>query len=267
MKHRIQKGRTRYGLHLGRPRVGSWWIPVLRRLRQPGTLAIVAAIAVAAGGVATWQVTSSGAPHRTNADGARVLPLPAQPSTVDDEERASRSFPRHATPEARVTPSAGYSSAPGATAPVTTAAKPPLTQPPMTQPPVTRTPAPPVPSRAPQPTSPAPTDVGDGQYVPIGPSFSGQASFYGGGDGTDGGPTASGETFDANALTAASPTLPFDTLLNVCYQERCVVVRINDRGPFVGGRILDLSARAAQLIGMEQVGVAPITATPVRLAG
>jgi rare lipoprotein A len=107
--------------------------------------------------------------------------------------------------------------------------------------------------------------VGGAQYVPVGESFSGVASYYGGGDGTDGGPTASGETFDANALTAAHPSLPFDTLLNVCYQSRCVVVRINDRGPFVAGRILDLSAHAAEVIGMREVGVAVVTATPVEL--
>lgn len=109
----------------------------------------------------------------------------------------------------------------------------------------------------------APIDAGGEQYVPIGPSFSGEASFYGGGDGTDGGPTASGETFDANALTAASRTLPFNTLLNVCYQGSCVVVRINDRGPYVDGRILDLSLAAARAIGMEDAGVGYVTATPV----
>lgn len=124
---------------------------------------------------------------------------------------------------------------------------------------VTRTTAPPAPE-------PAPSKAPTGQYVPIGPSFSGEASFYGGGDGTDGGPTASGEVFDANALTAASPDLPFNTLVKVCYQGSCVVVRINDRGPFTGGRIIDLSAAAARAIGMEDAGIGYVTVTPVRKA-
>jgi len=259
MKHRIQSSRFGHGHSSGRPGAGSWWTPVLRRLRQPGTLAVVAAITLATGGLA-WQVTSSDAP--TSAEATRTpRTLPPQPSTVGDEQRASRGFPRDAV-SGSVTPTAGGS-------PTTSVRVPTPTSPaaPVTRPPVTRAPAPPVVSRAPQPTSPAPTVVAGGQYVPVGPSFSGLASFYGGSDGLDGGPTASGETFDANALTAASPTLPFDTLLNVCYQQQCVVVRINDRGPFVGGRILDLSARAAQLIGMEQVGVAPVIATPVRSVG
>lgn len=68
--------------------------------------------------------------------------------------------------------------------------------------------------------------------------------------------TASGEKFDMYALTAAHPSLPFGTRLRVRHLEsgREVVVRINDRGPHVGGRILDLSQAAAQALGMIQAG-------------
>jgi rare lipoprotein A len=94
--------------------------------------------------------------------------------------------------------------------------------------------------------------------MPIGPSFSGQASWYGGS--FQGQRTANGESFDTNDYTAASKTLPFGTRLRVCH-DGCVVVRVNDRGPYVGGRILDLSRAAANAIGFD--GVAHVTATPV----
>lgn len=72
------------------------------------------------------------------------------------------------------------------------------------------------------------------------------ASHYGDGDGTDGGPTASGETFDRDAMTAAHKTLPLGTKIRVTNPDngKSVVVRINDRGPYVGGRCLDLSSGA-----------------------
>jgi rare lipoprotein A len=80
------------------------------------------------------------------------------------------------------------------------------------------------------------------------------ASFYG----YESGPrTASGERFDPNAMTAAHRTLPFGTLVRVTYQGRSVVVRINDRGPFVRGRDIDLSEGAARRIGLP--GVGPVT--------
>lgn len=65
--------------------------------------------------------------------------------------------------------------------------------------------------------------------------------------------TASGEKFNPNALTAAHKTLPFGTKLKVTYKSRSVVVRINDRGPFVKGRVLDLSRAAAIKIGCSGV--------------
>ena len=67
--------------------------------------------------------------------------------------------------------------------------------------------------------------------------------------------TANGEVFNMFKHTAASPYLPFGTKLRVCYSG-CVDVRINDRGPFVGARTLDLSYGAASAIGLLGPGVA-----------
>lgn len=84
----------------------------------------------------------------------------------------------------------------------------------------------------------------------------GAVSFYG--PGFDGKLTASGEVFNQNALTAAHKTLPFGTLVDVVDLDtgKSVRVRINDRGPFVAGRILDLSVGAATKLGTLQKGVA-----------
>ncbi|MFW6214777.1 MAG: septal ring lytic transglycosylase RlpA family protein [Alkalispirochaetaceae bacterium] len=83
----------------------------------------------------------------------------------------------------------------------------------------------------------------------------GYASWYGGH--FQGRLTANGETFDTNQLTAAHRTLPFNSIVQVTYLEtgRSVVVRINDRGPFVDDRIIDLSRAAADAIGMTSDGV------------
>lgn len=72
--------------------------------------------------------------------------------------------------------------------------------------------------------------------------------------------TANGETFDQNELTAAHQTLPMPSLVRVTNLDngRSIVVRINDRGPFAAGRIIDLSRRSAQLLGMEQAGTAKV---------
>ena len=72
--------------------------------------------------------------------------------------------------------------------------------------------------------------------------------------------TANGEIFNMYDLTAASPWLPFGTRLRVCYSS-CVDVRINDRGPFIPGRHLDLSYGAASRIGLLGPGVAWTTVT------
>ncbi len=95
--------------------------------------------------------------------------------------------------------------------------------------------------------------------VPVGSSFSGNASWYGGF--FQGRRTANGERFDTNELTAASKTLPFGTHLRVCRSNQCVVVRVNDRGPYVAGRMLDLTRAARDALGYD--GVAYVTATPV----
>jgi rare lipoprotein A len=72
--------------------------------------------------------------------------------------------------------------------------------------------------------------------------------------------TASGEAFDAKALTAAHRSLPFGTIIRVtCLKTgRMVLVRVNDRGPFSHGRVLDVSALAAEQLGMKQDGEATV---------
>lgn len=83
----------------------------------------------------------------------------------------------------------------------------------------------------------------------------GLASFY-----NEGTQTASGEKFDGNELTAAHPTLPFGTKLRVTdvATGRSVTVRVNDRGPYVPGRVVDVSYSAAQTLGMVGKGVANV---------
>jgi rare lipoprotein A len=83
----------------------------------------------------------------------------------------------------------------------------------------------------------------------------GLASFY-----SEGARTASGEKFDANELTAAHPTLPFGTRLRVTNVAtgRSVTVRVNDRGPYVAGRVVDVSYSAADALGMVGRGVAKV---------
>jgi rare lipoprotein A len=80
----------------------------------------------------------------------------------------------------------------------------------------------------------------------------GVASWYGGNDGFEGKPTASGEIYDSSLLTAAHRELPLGSIVDVTALEtgRSVRVRINDRGPFVKGRIIDLSRQAARQIGI-----------------
>ena len=84
------------------------------------------------------------------------------------------------------------------------------------------------------------------------------ASWYGGK--FQGRQTASGEIFDTNEFTAAHKTLPFGTIVKVTSleNEKTTVVRINDRGPFIPGRIIDLSRAAAAAIGLAGAGVAKV---------
>ena len=83
---------------------------------------------------------------------------------------------------------------------------------------------------------------------------SGPASWYG--PGFHGRKTASGETFNTNEMTAAHRTLPFGTKVKVVNKKtgKSVVVRINDRGPYAHGRVIDLSKASAQAIGISGVG-------------
>ena len=103
-------------------------------------------------------------------------------------------------------------------------------------------------------------------FVPLPPRPPGQlgiASWYG--PGFDGNPTASGEIYNQNALTAAHPTLPLGTpveVLNLA-NGKSVRVRITDRGPFVRGRAIDLSHRAAQKLGMVQTGLSRVRIKPL----
>lgn len=89
----------------------------------------------------------------------------------------------------------------------------------------------------------------------------GLASFY-----TEGTETASGEKFDTHELTAAHPTLPFGTHLRVTNVAtgRSVTVRVNDRGPYVAGRVVDVSYSAAEALGMVGQGVAKVKLDVVR---
>jgi rare lipoprotein A len=90
------------------------------------------------------------------------------------------------------------------------------------------------------------------------------ASIYGGRDGLCGHPTANGERLNCAELTAAHRTLAFGTRVRVCHSG-CVTVRINDRGPWVRGRHIDLSPAAARAIGLSQTG--RVTMTVATLSG
>ena len=104
---------------------------------------------------------------------------------------------------------------------------------------------------APRSRPPGTVDAAAGAH-----SFSqGIASFY-----TEGLQTANGERFNTNAMTAAHRTLPFGTKLRVTSltSGRSVTVRINDRGPYIKGRVVDLSLSAAKALGMVDAGVAKV---------
>jgi rare lipoprotein A len=93
-----------------------------------------------------------------------------------------------------------------------------------------------------------------------GHSFSGMASFYGNESGSR---TASGQRFNQSAMTCAHRSLPFGTKLRVTHGGQSVIVTVNDRGPFVRGRVLDLSTGAARAIGLTGAGVGRVTAEVV----
>ncbi|MFN3927138.1 MAG: septal ring lytic transglycosylase RlpA family protein [Pseudanabaenaceae cyanobacterium] len=96
------------------------------------------------------------------------------------------------------------------------------------------------------------------QVIRVVQVLTGMASWYG--PGLHGRPSASGEIFNQHALTAAHPTLPFGTTVRITnlVNGLSVIVRINDRGPFMRDRVIDLSRAAAQRIGLIRLGVAPV---------
>ncbi len=93
-------------------------------------------------------------------------------------------------------------------------------------------------------------------YKATGIKLSGIASWYG--NEFNGKPTASGEIYNENDFTCASKTLPFGTFLCVTYGNKSVVVKVTDRGPFVEGRVLDLSKASAKALGISGIGFAEI---------
>lgn len=116
-----------------------------------------------------------------------------------------------------------------------------------------------------------PYTINGKRYVPTekpskGKKFKGLTSFYGYNDGFNGKKTANGETFDMYGLTAAHKTWPFNTWAEVknLSNGRTVIVRINDRGPYFGNRILDLSYGAAKEIRMLEAGIQEVEITILR---
>jgi rare lipoprotein A len=115
------------------------------------------------------------------------------------------------------------------------------------------------------PTEAAGSGVGEVAAAKGGSGERGDASYYS--DKLAGRPTASGEPYAPKALTAAHRTLPFGTIVLVEREDgRKVEVRINDRGPFKGGRVIDLSRRAAEELGMIREGVVPVVVRVVKEA-
>jgi rare lipoprotein A len=102
-----------------------------------------------------------------------------------------------------------------------------------------------------------------GQQVPLGFEIFGAASYYG--SKFYGNKTASGEILDKNDLTCAHPTLPFGTMLEVTNlaNNKWCVVRVNDRGPYSHGRILDVTHKAAKHLGMFGSGIIKVKVTIV----
>lgn len=98
--------------------------------------------------------------------------------------------------------------------------------------------------------------------IPTSGTLNGTISWYG--EDFEGNPTASGEIFDPSEMTAAHKTMPFGTKLKVTNIKtgQSVVVKVNDRGPFVGDRILDLSQGAAEKIGLQGIAPAKIEIIP-----
>ena len=126
----------------------------------------------------------------------------------------------------------------------------------------------PTPSTPPPPLTPVPPPFVAPPPVPVAPTLydargltpfqGGKATYYH--DSLAGNPTASGERYDPRAMTAAHRSLPFGSIVDVVRRDgRWVRVRINDRGPYGRGRIIDLSRSAAAQVGVDRAGVADVT--------
>src|ERR1700741_1642954 len=103
-------------------------------------------------------------------------------------------------------------------------------------------------------------DTSTSPFAAIGRVFSGLASFYGNESGRE---TASGQRFDQSKLTCAHRSLPFGTKLRITHGDRSGTVTVNDGGPYVRGRVLDLSTAAARAVGLTDEGVGRVTAEVV----
>ncbi|TDQ44182.1 septal ring lytic transglycosylase RlpA family protein [Actinorugispora endophytica] len=110
-------------------------------------------------------------------------------------------------------------------------------------------------TQEPEPDEGSDDGRGSSDLTPSGEGGQCEASMYG-----DPQPTASGETFDPSAMTAAHKTLPFDTMVRVTNTAngKSVTVRINDRGPYIAGRCLDLSTASFSMIAPPGQGVAQV---------
>lgn len=138
-----------------------------------------------------------------------------------------------------------------------------------------RTPTPPLEPQITSPTPPGlrsqkPYKINGVWYYPL-PSAEGYveegvASWYG--SDFHGKPTACGEPYNMNAMTAAHKTLPLGTYVKVTHIEdgNSIIVRVNDRGPFVAGRVIDLSQKASQKLGIKRKGVAHVRVEAVEVA-
>jgi len=104
-------------------------------------------------------------------------------------------------------------------------------------------------------------------YVGVNDTMRGVSSWYG--PNFHGKLTSNGETYNMHAMTAAHKTWPMDTMVRVdnLKNGKSVVVRVNDRGPFVSGRVIDCSYAAGRAIGLDKTGVAPVKLTVLGFAG
>lgn len=104
-------------------------------------------------------------------------------------------------------------------------------------------------------------------YVRVNDTMRGISSWYG--PNFHGKQTSNGERYDMHAMTAAHKTWPMDTMVRVdnLKNGKSVVVRINDRGPFVSGRVIDCSYAAGRAIGLDKSGIAPVKLTVLGFAG